>query len=208
MKITPAEIENKRFRRRFRGFDRQEVLHFLGEVSEEMLALAGRMEELEREHGELDRRIEEYRKRDGAIQETLLAVRKLADEIRDEARRDADLIVREARLTGETQLRQARECALRIEDEIVHLRLERDNFEDRVRMAAEEHLRVLDARREEGEVREKLRLLSLRHGQSAPPLPFTETIGALPSPAPAPDTERSAAGAVRLPEPGHNGGTN
>lgn len=191
MTMTPADVENKRFRRGWRGFDRAEVLQFLAEVSEEMLALASRVDELERSGAELGQRLEDLRSRESAIQETLVSVRQMADRIlgdsrreaervRDEARREAELILREARFEGETQIRHAREQAMRVEEEIVGLRVERDTFEDRIRMAADEHLRLLDARREEAEVREKLRVLSLRHGQAAPTLPFTETMRALP----------------------------
>ena len=177
MTMTPSEIENRRFRKGWRGFDTQEVLEFLAQVSEEMLELASRFEELERDHAEMARRVKEYRARDGAIQDALLSVRKLADDMREEARREAELIVREARIAGEAIIRQARDQATRIEDETIALRVERDSFEDKVRGAAEEHLRLIEARREEAQVREKLRILSLRHGPSAPPLSFTETMG-------------------------------
>jgi len=163
MKITPSEIENKTFKKRFRGFDRTETREFLSGLSEQIVEVAGELENLRQQRDELQQSLDGYKSREAAIQETLYAVRNLAEEIKNEARREADLIVREAGLAAERQLQQGREQVAKLEQEISHLRLERDAFEDRVKLAAEEHLRVIESRRQEGEVRDKLRILSRRH---------------------------------------------
>jgi len=167
LRLTPGEVENKTFRRSFRGYDPPETRSFLAEVSEQIVELASALERLQQENEELIRTVEDYRSRENVIQETLLTVRQLAEQIKSEGRREADLIIREARAAADRQLQQARDQVMRIEEQISDLRLERDSFEDRVRLAAEEHLRLIQSRREEGEVRERLRLLSLRH--STPP---------------------------------------
>ncbi len=162
MSLTPQEIENKQFERRFRGFDPAAVSAFLSAVSDEMTRLIGEIETAHQKSADLQRLVDDHKAREGTIQETLYAVRGLADEIKREARRESDLIVREARIAADRLTSQAREQVSRIEEEISRLRLERDAFEDRVAMAAEDHLRLIEIRKGEGEVRDRLRFLGRR----------------------------------------------
>ena len=168
MSLTPQEIENKQFEKGFRGFDAAAVQAFLSLVSDEMTRLIGEVEAGHQKTSDLQKLIDDYKAREGSIQETLYAVRGLADEIKKEARRESDLIVREARIAADKLTAQAREQVARIEEEISRLRLERDAFEDRVRMAAEDHLRLIEIRKGEGEVRDRLRFMGRRPAQGAP----------------------------------------
>jgi cell division initiation protein len=167
MALTPQEIEGKEFERRLRGYDRDAVRAFLAAVSEEMARLVGEIDRLNLMSGESVRLVEDYKARETTIQETLYAVRGLADEIKKEARRESDLIVREARIAADRLTSQAREQVTRIEEEIARLKLERDIFEDRVRSTAQEHLRLIEARQGEGEVRDRLRFLGKKPGTAA-----------------------------------------
>ena len=163
MPITPNELQNREFKSKFfGGFDRKQVRECLAEASDEMAKLIGELEQTRREKADHARTIEDYRGREGAIQDTLYSVRGLAEEIKKEARRESDIMVREARLAADRLLQQAREQVSRIEEEISHLRLERDAFEDHVKLAAEEHLRMIEARHREGEAKDRLRFLGRR----------------------------------------------
>jgi cell division initiation protein len=169
MKITPNDVENHPFKVEFRGFKRSQVRAFLSQVSEEMAVLVGEMADLREKADQLQHLVDDYRSREGGIQDALYAVRKLAEDIKKEAHRESDVIIREARMAADLMLQQARVQVSRIEEDISRLRLERDAFEDRVRLLAEEHLRLIDSRHREGEIRDRLKFLGARHKRPAAP---------------------------------------
>lgn len=123
--LTPLDVRKKRgdFRRGIRGYDAEEVDEFLSLVSE-------RMEELVRENLELKERVERLGQqvdaqegREHAVKEALVTAQELRDEIREQARHEADLIRREAEMEARTIRKEAEEEAARL-DEAATRRLE------------------------------------------------------------------------------------
>jgi cell division initiation protein len=151
MPLTPIEIENHKFETRMRGYDRAEVSAFLSAIAEDSAALVAQKNLLEEERMELKRQLERAAEREKRVQETILAVRDLGEKMKDDARRESELIVREARFMASKILDDARGQALEIEAQISQMRIERDTFDDRLRMLLDEHQRLLIQRRHEAD---------------------------------------------------------
>ena len=166
MGFTPIDIENQKFDVRMRGYDRAQVKSFLVAIAEDSARQAGERNLLEDRSSELQRQIEEAQKREKRIQETVLALRDLTEKMKEDARREADLIVREARLKADQILEDARTEALRIEGDISTLRLERDAFEDRLRLLIDEHQRLLIQRRQELDYARPIQFQKRRVGEA------------------------------------------
>jgi DivIVA domain-containing protein len=101
--LTPLDVRKKKgdFRRVMRGYDPEAVDHFLDEV-------VARMEELVRDNASLSQRvgqmtdaIADYRERERAMNEALVSAQQLREGMREQAQREADLVLREARGEGE-----------------------------------------------------------------------------------------------------------
>lgn len=101
--LTPLDVRKKKgdFRRVMRGYDPDAVDNFLDEV-------VARMEELVRDHASLSQRvgqmtdaIADYRERERAMNEALVSAQQLREGMREQAQREADLVLREARGEGE-----------------------------------------------------------------------------------------------------------
>jgi DivIVA domain-containing protein len=101
--LTPLDVRKKKgdFRRVMRGYDPDAVDNFLDEV-------VARMEELVRDHQSLSQRvgqmtdaIADYRERERAMNEALVSAQQLREGMREQAQREADLVLREARGEGE-----------------------------------------------------------------------------------------------------------
>ncbi len=97
--LTPLDVRKKRgdFRKGLRGYEAQEVDHFLELVAE-------RLEEVVRENLTLKERAERLGQqvqgqegRERAVQDALVTAQELREEIKDQAHREAEMIVREAR---------------------------------------------------------------------------------------------------------------
>ena len=108
--LTPLDVRKKKgdFRRVMRGYDADSVDNFLDEV-------VARMEELVRENQSLGQRTEQmseaiadYRERERAMNDALVSAQQLREGMREQAQREADLVLREARAEGERIIADAK----------------------------------------------------------------------------------------------------
>src|SRR5512139_3927938 len=120
MRITPMDIRQQQFTvKMFRGFDPQEVDGFLEEVAEDYEALVRENSLLKEQLQALEERTRGMEDREKLLQETLVTTQRVTDELRETAKREAALVVREAEMRGEKMVDAARaeEAALRAEIE-------------------------------------------------------------------------------------------
>jgi cell division initiation protein len=120
--LTPVEIRHVKLGRRLFGYDRkatdrllEEIVSSFEQVWRERADLRDEIEELE---GELTRQKEI----EGALRNTLLSAERMADDLRGQARREADVIVAEARSTARDIVSGAENERERIQSEIRRLR--------------------------------------------------------------------------------------
>jgi len=148
MKITAQDIELQRFKRTMRGYDPQEVDAFLRMVAGEVQGLTLEREEARSEAGRLRAEIEEARKREQTLQVAIAAAERIAEQIRGEGQREAESVMNEARTRADRMIEHAQRELMELDREITRLRIERETFENRLRIAIDEHRRLLDLRRE------------------------------------------------------------
>lgn len=115
--LTPLDVRKKRgdFRRGIRGYDAEEVDQFLSLVSERMEELVRENLELKGRAEHLGRQVDAQEGREHAVKEALVTAQELRDEIREQARQEADLIRREAEMEARTIRSDAEEAAERLE---------------------------------------------------------------------------------------------
>jgi cell division initiation protein len=161
-RLTAMDIERQEFARRMRGFDPDEVKMFLRAVAEEIERVNLENANLREENGALTHRIDDFKDRERTLQETLVTAQKMSADLKDRSKQEADLLVKEARVKAERLLEQAQDQLQALENEIGRLRLEKDAFENRLRAAIEEHLSLLDLRKQEKADIDNLRFLRRR----------------------------------------------
>jgi cell division initiation protein len=145
MNITPLDITQKHFRKSLRGYEREEVEAFLSLVAVEFEALVKDVNALrEDNHRKMDE-LAEHRSRERALQETLVAAQRASEEIRDAARKEAEITISDAELQAEKIVQGAHSRFLRIVDDINELKRQRVQFESTVRMLVESHLKLIEA---------------------------------------------------------------
>ncbi len=148
MNITPLDITQKQFRKSFRGLDPEEVEAFLGLVAVEFEALGKDVLALREDNQRKAEELVEFKSRERALQETLVAAQKASEEIREAARREAEITISDAELQAEKIVQAAHGRFLRIVDDINELKRQRLQFETNVRTLVESHVKLLDAFRE------------------------------------------------------------
>jgi cell division initiation protein len=107
MRITPLDIQQMVFKASFRGYDKEEVNRFLEE-------LAQTVESLNRDHAIqqekivfLEQQLAELKRTEATLSSTLLSAQSLAEDVKRNAQREADLVIKEAELKAGELIRQA-----------------------------------------------------------------------------------------------------
>ena len=165
MKLTPADIQRQSFSRQFRGFDRDEVMAFLAAVAEEMAALQRETAETEQQLRHLELIVNEHRERETILKNTLLTAQKVAEDIREVARKEAETIVKQADMQGDRLLELAQSRAHDVERGILELRGHRSALRTDIRAIVTRLTHLLDLQ-EEAEVEDNLRFLKRREEAS------------------------------------------
>ncbi len=148
MNITPLDITQKQFRRVLRGLDPEEVEAFLALVATELETLVKENVSLREEVKRKTDELAEHKGRERALQETLVSAQRASEEIRDAARKEAEITISDAELQAEKIVQGAHVRFLRIVDEINELKRQRVQFEAGVRSLVESHVKLLEAFRE------------------------------------------------------------
>ena len=103
--LTPLDIRRYDFgAKSFRGYDEKKVEDFRNQVAEELERLTRLNQELDSKARGFHEQLRAFRERDKALNEALVSAQQLRSEIREQAEREAQLILREARAEGERQL--------------------------------------------------------------------------------------------------------
>lgn len=143
-RLTVLEIESREFGRRMRGYDPQSVRAFLQEVSvhyEEILTENHRMRE---DQITLREEVERFRTLENTLKESLLLAQKSADETRHNAHKEAELILKEARMQAESIESEALQRIGHLTAQIEQLQARRQALLTELRVFLQAHLQSVD----------------------------------------------------------------
>jgi cell division initiation protein len=145
VRITPMDIRQQQFTvRMFRGFDVQEVDTFLEDVAQDYEALIKENSLLKEQLAVLEERTRGLEDREKVLQQTLVTTQQLTEEMKDGARREAALILREAELEGEKLLESNRTEEAMLRNEILQLKRQRRQVAEGLRSTLDMYRRMID----------------------------------------------------------------
>lgn len=106
--LTPVDIRAQAFRRTLRGYDPASVEEFRERIAEELERLLRERVQMEERLQSLREQLKSFRERDKALNDALVSAQQLRADTEQAARREADLLLREARAQAERMLQEAR----------------------------------------------------------------------------------------------------
>jgi DivIVA domain-containing protein len=107
--LTPLDVRSQEFARALRGYDRAQVDEFKLAISEELdRLLRERAQNEERLRGAQEQ-LRAYQDRERAMNEALVAAQQLRVDSREQAEREAELVLREARAEADRIMERARQ---------------------------------------------------------------------------------------------------
>lgn len=183
MKLTPLDIRKQTFKKKpMGGLDPAEVQAFLEMV-------AGEFEELIRENGSLaermqglDGKIDDYRRMEKTLQDTLMSAQKTSDELRDNAERRGELLIKEAQFKADQIIGEARARLMDLQRQIADLKNVRSSYMAKLRSLLESHLDMLQTQEMDSGIRIQTNIFSALHKDQPA---RAEATPAAPAPEPA-----------------------
>jgi cell division initiation protein len=161
LKISPMDIQRQVFGRKLRGYDQDEVRTYLSLIAEELAGLQRERDSMDQEIQTLRMIVEEHRQREGILKNTLLTAQRLSEDLKDNARKQGESVVKEAELQADRLLEMAQNRAHEVERGILDLRSHRSSLRTDIRALITRLTHILDLQ-EEAEVEDNLRFLKRR----------------------------------------------
>ena len=143
--LTPLDIRRYDFGNALRGYDRARVDQFREQVANEVERLARQCKSLEGKAQGFHEQLRAFRERDKAINEALISAQQLRSEMREQAEREGQLIIREAKAEAERIVSAATNEIRRVEGDLEALVRQRRAFLAQLRTMVERHLSEIEA---------------------------------------------------------------
>jgi len=144
VKITPIEIVHKTFDRKVVGLSPEQVEDFLKMVADELESVIQERNALKEALREKELSIMEYRERDKVLKDTITTAQRMSEKIKEEAEKEAKLILSDAQHKSDVIVREARDSLKRVYREISDLNRTKTNFEVNLKALVGAHLDLLE----------------------------------------------------------------
>ena len=150
MKLTPLDLQQKTFRKgRFGGLDERDVRQFLDQVATELEDMARKNNRQDEELRRREARINEFKDREQLLQQTLTTAQRLADEMKVNVRKEADIVIGDAELQAEKIIANAQAKRMQLITEIDELKRARASFIQQLASLVDTHMQLLNGIRGE-----------------------------------------------------------
>ena len=173
MAIRPIDIRRKEFKSGLRGYDANQVDDFLDEVADEFERIFAENQRMLEEITSLRERLQQFEELEASIQEALVQAQQVAQDLRRNAGKEAELIVREAKEQSHRILADSSGRVERVQESYEVLRKAKQDFANDFRYLLKSYLTVMDnadvasAKEIEASLRERLDLESVATARQA-----------------------------------------
>jgi cell division initiation protein len=117
LKITVMDIENKEFKRGFRGYEVNDVDEFLEDIAEDYETLYKENSSLKEKIEVLDEKLDNYKMIENTINSTLLMAQKSSEQLKINSEDEAQMILNRANETAKKIIDNAQSEVIKIKNE-------------------------------------------------------------------------------------------
>ena len=155
MTITPLDIQQQQFKTRFRGFDIREVDTFLEQMADAFESLQSENKKFREEINRLKLESQGYKEREETFKRAVLNSQKVLEQMKQNARKSAELVIADAEIKAEKILSRAQYRLEQLHEDIAELKRQRMQIEVQIRSIIESHSKLLEIGKEEAGIREE-----------------------------------------------------
>lgn len=152
--LTPLDIQKQSFSRALKGYNTEEVRAYLQLMAEEIERLVRDLDRASRENAMLREDLDEHNARERILKDTLLSAQKVSEDVKANAAKEAELIVKDAELLSERLTSQAMSRLADLERTIQDLKMERKMARNKLQTTIDtiQQLLMLDVEQEANEM--------------------------------------------------------
>lgn len=140
MKLTPLDIHHKEFRHSLRGYSEEQVDAFLDEVADEFERLFKENIDLNEKLEAAREKLREYEQLEKTVHNTMVAAQKSAEDIVENATKEADLTRKDAELRAKEIIHEALGLKQKTQNELMRIKEAETDFRQAFRALLERHL--------------------------------------------------------------------
>ncbi|MEC0229712.1 DivIVA domain-containing protein [Paenibacillus alba] len=144
MPLTPLDIHNKEFSRSFRGYDEDQVNEFLDQVIKDYEALIRENKDVQNQTVALQERLDHFTNIEDSLSKTIIVAQEAADEVRSNAKKEAQLILKEAEKNADRIINESLTRSRKVSLEIEELKKQASIYRTRFRTLLEAQLELLN----------------------------------------------------------------
>lgn len=152
MKLSPLNIKRQEFSKQMRGYDVNEVSAFLERVADEIDALQRENEDLKRDLESTTAKINEFRRIEKNLQDTLLKAQETSTRSMDNAKKQTNLMLKEAEIKAQQMIEKARQNAGELRNAVEHLREEKEVVIAKLKSIVNTQISLIDKTFDQDEV--------------------------------------------------------
>ncbi|WP_378952071.1 DivIVA domain-containing protein [Pelosinus sp. sgz500959] len=141
--LTPLDIHNKEFKKSFRGYNEEDVDEFLDRVIKDYEQLYRENIEIKENLDRLSSKLEHFQHMENTLHNTLIIAQETAEEVKLNAKRTTELMIKEAEVQARKILDEATNKVRRMNDEYEGLQKQDKVYRLRVRNLVQAQLDIL-----------------------------------------------------------------
>jgi cell division initiation protein len=142
------DIRKKTFSTQRNGLSKTEVEEFIGELATEIENLRKERAQLTEKAEELAKHLEAYEKTEQLLKDTLLTAQKATNQLREDAKKEAQLVIEKARIDAERMKHDAEQQIRGVGDELRALEAKRSTLSDEIAAIARTYLEMAERMRD------------------------------------------------------------
>lgn len=140
MPLTPLDIHNKEFTRKFKGYDEDEVNGFLDQVIKDYELAIREATDAQNEVKRLEERLGHFTNIETTLNKSILVAQETAEEVKANARKESKLIIKEAEKNADRIINEALSKSRQVYIEIEELKKQGKVFRTRLKSIVEAQL--------------------------------------------------------------------
>lgn len=143
--ITPMDIHNKTFSKGLRGYSEEEVNDFLRQIVTDYEQIYREHREMEEEMDQMKLKLSNYERISDTMTATLQLAKDTAENVKKNAKRNADILISNAKMEGDRQMKDAEDYRRRLAETMIHTEGNMKNYVSKIRKDLELALASIDA---------------------------------------------------------------
>ena len=143
--ITPMDIHNKTFSKGLRGYSEEEVNDFLRQIVTDYEQIYREHREMEEEMDQMKVKLSNYERISDTMTATLQLAKDTAENVEENAKRNADILISNAKMEGDRQVKDAEDYRRRLAETMIHTEGNMKNYVSKIRKDLELALASIDA---------------------------------------------------------------